>query len=62
MQFHSHASLLLNQGANVAAVAKRLGHSSPATTLNVYSHVYRNEDMTIANMLDNVVKKRQPPE
>lgn len=52
---HSHASMLIKQGANVSAIAKRLGHSSPATTLNVYSHVYHNEDFEIADMLDKSI-------
>ncbi len=52
---HSHASMLLKQGVNVTAVSKRLGHSSPATTLRVYAHVYKGEDAAIAFMLDDVV-------
>jgi integrase len=36
---HCHASLLLQQGVNPKVVQERLGHSSPAFTLQVYSHV-----------------------
>jgi integrase len=35
---HTHAALWLCNGVNVKAVAARLGHSSPAITLNSYSH------------------------
>ena len=51
---HSHASMLLNQHVNVAAISKRLGHSTPTTTLQVYAHVYKDEDSNIATMLDGV--------
>jgi integrase len=36
---HSHATHLLHQGVNPKIVQERLGHSSPAFTLAVYSHV-----------------------
>ncbi|MET3658122.1 site-specific integrase [Sporosarcina psychrophila] len=37
---HSHASYLINKGYLISIVSKRLGHSNPSTTLNVYSHLY----------------------
>lgn len=36
---HSHASLLLKQGVHPKIVQERLGHSSIAVTLDIYSHV-----------------------
>jgi integrase len=36
---HSHALQLLRQGANPKVVQERLGHSTPAFILAVYSHV-----------------------
>jgi integrase len=36
---HFYASSLLRQGLDVVTVARALGHSSPAVTLNVYAHV-----------------------
>jgi len=36
---HSHATLLLQQGVHPKIVQERLGHSTPAFTLAVYSHV-----------------------
>ncbi len=35
---HSHASLLIDRGANVLALAQRMGHSDPTVTLRVYGH------------------------
>lgn len=36
---HTHATLLLKAGVPVHVVAQRLGHSPPALTLSIYSHV-----------------------
>ena len=36
---HSHATLMMKQGANPKTVQERLGHSSIAVTMDVYSHV-----------------------
>lgn len=36
---HTHASMLLAQGAQLLSVSKRLGHKSPNITLEVYAHV-----------------------
>jgi len=36
---HSHATHMLRQGVNPKVVQERLGHSSPAFTLSIYSHV-----------------------
>ena len=36
---HTHATLLLSEGVHPKVVQERLGHSSIAVTLDVYSHV-----------------------
>ena len=36
---HTHATLMLRQGIHPKIVSERLGHSTVATTLDVYSHV-----------------------
>lgn len=51
---HSHASLLINLGANIVLVSKRLGHSDTQQTLNTYSHLYPNSEMEIVNKLNNL--------
>ena len=48
---HSHASLLINNGANIKAVSERLGHDDIKTTLNTYGHFYKNQDNALAAML-----------
>jgi integrase len=48
---HSAASLLLSQGVDVVSVSRLLGHSSPAITLNVYSHAIRSERAGLTDRL-----------
>jgi len=36
---HTHATILMEQGVNPKVVSERLGHASPATTMDIYSHV-----------------------
>jgi len=36
---HAHATILLQQGVHPKIVQERLGHSTVATTLDIYSHV-----------------------
>jgi integrase len=49
---HSHASALIAAGLDVVAVSRRLGHASPALTLNVYSHMFQNSDDRAAAAID----------
>ena len=56
---HSHATLLIRNNVPIPAISKRLGHSNPATTLRVYSHVYKEADSEIAKMLEIVSKQYQ---
>lgn len=51
---HSHASLLINNGASVLIVSKRLGHRDIATTLNIYSHMFPDEQIKIINLIDSM--------
>ena len=41
---HSHASLLLEKGVDLATVSERLGHSSIATTAKIYAHALRERE------------------
>jgi integrase len=41
---HTHASQLIDAGINIVEISKRLGHSKPGVTLNVYSHLFRTKD------------------
>ena len=57
---HSHASLLLEKGIPVQAVAARLGHSSPNTTMQNYIHARPEQGAQIANMLADIFVDNEP--
>lgn len=50
---HSHASLLINQGANPSIVAERLGHTIQ-TCLKTYSHMWESKQKEVVNLIDNL--------
>src|SRR5262249_44525021 len=41
---HHHASRLIADGIDVVTVSRRLGHGSPAITLNIYAHLMESDD------------------
>lgn len=41
---HSHATWLINNGVNIVAVSRRLGHRDVSTTLNTYTHLLESSD------------------
>lgn len=41
---HSHATWLINNGVNIVAVSKRLGHSTIDQTLKTYTHLMAQSD------------------
>ena len=41
---HSHATVLINHGANIVAISRRLGHSTINQTLRTYSHLMQKSD------------------
>jgi integrase len=51
---HSHVSLLIDQGANVLAVAQRTGHTDPAMTLRVYGHLFEGVQKHLTRQLDEL--------
>ena len=41
---HYYASLLIRSGASVKVIQARLGHSSAKTTLDIYGHLFADEE------------------
>ncbi|MCI8665247.1 MAG: tyrosine-type recombinase/integrase [Dorea sp.] len=48
---HSHASMLINLGANPVLVAERLGHESPTITMNTYAHLFPKAQLDIVQKI-----------
>jgi len=49
---HSHATFLINNGMNIVAVSKRLGHSDINITLKTYTHLLDEKHPEITNLLN----------
>lgn len=49
---HTAATDLINRGASVYAISKRLGHAKITTTTSIYAHYLQEADQKIADMLD----------
>ena len=54
---HSHASLLLAEGVDIATVSERLGHSSVRTTADIYAHAIRGKDHAAAQVWDDIMQR-----
>lgn len=52
---HSHATMLLSNNIDVVAVAARLGHSTPDTTLRYYAHAVQKRDLASAQAMQNLI-------
>lgn len=49
---HSHATYLINNGANIVAVSKRLGHKSINVTLSTYAHLMEEAENQVVEILN----------
>lgn len=52
---HTHATMLLEAGANIKDIQVRLGHSNLATTMDTYSHVTKKMKDDTVNILENII-------
>jgi integrase len=55
---HSYATAALKAGVSVHVLASRIGHADPATTLRVYSHVFRKDDHEAAALAAGAILGR----
>ena len=57
---HAHASVLLENlkgEGDILKVSKRLGHSSVATTMNIYAHILDKTEAEVVDVLDNLFSR-----
>lgn len=59
---HTHATHMLEAGANFKAVQERLGHSDPIVTINSYTHVMPTIQAEAVRSLKSFYKKTVPVE
>lgn len=55
---HTHATMLLEAGANIKDIQKRLGHSKLATTMDTYSHVTEKMKNDTVDIFESLVAKK----
>lgn len=53
---HTHATLLIEAGANMKDVQKRLGHDNLATTMDIYSHVTNKMKNETVDIFESIIK------
>ncbi|HEY3440347.1 MAG TPA: tyrosine-type recombinase/integrase [Paludibaculum sp.] len=53
---HTHGSQLLSEGVSLPAVSKRLGHSSPRITADIYSHSLAKDEEGAAGRWDLLMR------
>ena len=51
---HTAASLMINNGAAVFVVSKRLGHAIPSITMDIYGHLIPMMQEGIAELIDEI--------
>ena len=52
---HTAAYLMLNKDVPVITVSKRLGHAKPSTTIDVYDHLYPENQEEAARIMDEII-------
>lgn len=52
---HAHVSQLIAAGLDVVTVSRRIGHSNPTVTLNVYAHLFGNTDDRAAQAVETAL-------
>ena len=48
---HSHATNLIKAGVPIKVVSKRLGHKNASTTMNVYWHLFQDDESQVLEIL-----------
>ncbi len=52
---HTHATMLIENGAHIKTVQKRLGHSKLSTTMDTYAHVTEKMKTEAVDILENII-------
>ncbi len=57
---HFYASVLIDAGESVKAVAEYLGHADPGFTLRVYAHLFPSSEIRTRNAVDRALQWAKP--
>jgi hypothetical protein len=47
--------MLIDANVNVVMISKRMGHANPNVALGTYSHLFRNDDSSVAETIDRML-------
>ncbi|MPN20897.1 Tyrosine recombinase XerD [bioreactor metagenome] len=50
---HIHATILYKNGVQAKVIQERLGHSNISTTLDIYTHLFKEDQAQAANIISN---------
>ena len=56
---HTYASIVASEGTDLVTLSRLMGHSNKSTTLNIYTHLFKNENdigKAVANNFDTMVE------
>ncbi len=56
---HTHATMLLENGAKPKEIQRRLGHSRLATTMDTYAHVTQKMKKETVDIFEQMLKQNQ---
>lgn len=59
---HTNASIMISSGVPITTTAKRLGHSTSATTSKIYAHAIASADAAAASAIQAVIPLRKRKE
>jgi integrase len=54
---HTHASSLIAAGVDILTISRRLGHSKPNITLNVYGHLFASTDDRASQAIEDLLAR-----
>ncbi|PAB61411.1 hypothetical protein CCE28_00785 [Anaeromicrobium sediminis] len=52
---HTNATIMYKAGVKTKVMQERLGHSNISTTLDIYTHLFKEDQEAVSNILDNKV-------
>ena len=56
---HTYASIVASEGTDLVTLSRLMGHSNKSTTLNIYTHLFKDENdigQSVANNFDDMFK------
>jgi integrase len=59
---HSHVSLLINAGFSALDIAERVGHESVSTTLDIYAHLFPDQQQRLTDRLQELHRELEEQE